>query len=122
MQRRIVAVAGVLWLTAAMATAQSRPDNTAANKNDRGTTADQQKNGRTDVETTREIRKAIVADKSLSTYAHNIKIVTRDGKVDLRGPVRSASEKDAVTAKATEVAGAGNVTAEVTVVPEKTKK
>lgn len=122
MQRRIVAVAGALCLMTAMTTAQTRPDNTAANKNDRGTTADQQKNGRTDVETTREIRKAIVADKSLSTYAHNIKIVTRDGKVDLRGPVRSESEKDAVTAKATEVAGAGNVTATVTVVPEKTRK
>ena len=47
-------------------------------------------------------------DKSLSTYAHNVKIVSKQGKVTLKGPVRSEDEKKTVAAKATEVAGAGN--------------
>ena len=49
---------------------------------------------------TQKIRKAIVDDSSLSTYAHNIKIITQDGKVTLRGPVRSEDEKSNVEAKA----------------------
>ena len=44
-------------------------------------------------------------DKSLSTYAHNVKIVTQDGQVTLKGPVRSEDEKKAIEAKATEGAG-----------------
>jgi len=61
-------------------------------------------------------------DKSLSTYAHNVKIVSQHGKVTLKGPVRSEEEKKTVEDKATEVAGAGNVTNQMTVKPEKTKK
>ena len=56
-------------------------------------------------------------DKSLSTYAQNIKIITRNGKVTLKGPVRSADEKTAIGEKATQVAGAGNVTNHLTIVP-----
>ena len=67
----------------------------------------------------KKIRKAIVDDKSLSTYAHNVKIVSQHGKVTLKGPVRSAEEKKTVEDKATEVAGAGNVTNQMTVKPEK---
>jgi hyperosmotically inducible periplasmic protein len=105
--------------------AQVKPDNSATNKVDRkpeAVTADQQKNNKSDLETSRQIRRAIMADKSLSTYAHNIKIVTQAGKVTLRGPVRTEAEKDAVQAKATEVAGAANVTSTVTVVPAKSPK
>jgi osmotically-inducible protein OsmY len=58
-------------------------------------------------------------DKSLSTYAHNIKIITRDGKVTLKGPVRSEDEKAAIEAKAATVAGADNVTDQLTVAPPK---
>ena len=61
-------------------------------------------------------------DKSLSTYAHNVKIVSQHGKVTLKGPVRSAEEKKTIADKATEVAGAGNVTDQMTVKSEKTKK
>jgi BON domain len=50
-----------------------------------------------------------IADKGLSSYAHNVKVITRDGKVTLRGPVRSSGEKKTVELKAAEVAGAGNV-------------
>ena len=52
-------------------------------------------------------------DKSLSTYAHNVKIITQDGKVTLKGPVRSQDEKTNVEAKAAAIAGDGNVTSEI---------
>jgi hyperosmotically inducible protein len=99
---------------------QSGPssDNTKVNKRDRSKsepTADQGKNASSDRETMRKIRRAVVADKSLSTYAHNIKIISQGGKVTLKGPVHTEDEKKAVEAKATEVAGAGNVTNEITV-------
>jgi hyperosmotically inducible protein len=99
-------------------------DNTAVNKGDRAAnaqTADQQSNGKSDLEMTRQIRRAIVSDKSLSTYAHNVKIITQHGQVTLKGPVRTEEEKTAVQAKAADVAGAANVTSEVSVVPRKTK-
>ena len=54
-------------------------------------------------------------DKSLSTYAHNVKIVTQDGQVTLKGPVRSEDEKKAIEDKAAEVAGNGKVTSELNV-------
>ncbi len=111
----------VLFLTSAtgMMRAQDQtpaPDNTKQNKSG-GTTADDQKNNQADRETTRKIRKAIIADKSLSTYAHNVKIVTVNGSVVLKGPVRSEEEKAAVEAKAKEVAGGGSVNSELTVAP-----
>ena len=57
-------------------------------------------------------------DKSLSTYAHNVKVVPKDGQVTLKGPVRSDEEKKSVEAKAVEVAGAGHVTNQISVAPE----
>jgi hypothetical protein len=101
------------------------PDNTKVNTRDRkptAVTADQQNNNKTDLETTRQIRKALVADKSLSTYAHNVKVVTQNGKVTLKGPVRSEDEKKAVEAKAAEVAGAANITNQISIAKTKAKK
>jgi hyperosmotically inducible periplasmic protein len=101
---------------------QTAPDNTRANKGDAqkgATTADQQKMNPTDRELTRKIRASIMDDKSLSTYAHNIKIVTQDGKVTLKGPVRTEQEKADVEAKAAAVAGATNVTSQIQVAPPK---
>ena len=95
---------------------QPSPDNTKVNKRDQQPnqkTADQQKNNASDLETTRQIRKAITADDSLSTDAHNVKIITVDGKVTLKGPVRTTAEKAAVFAKAVEIAGAKNVTNQI---------
>ena len=66
-----------------------------------------------------KIRKAIHDDTSLSTYAHNIKIITQDGKVTLRGPVRSEEERNNLQAKAVAVAGAENVTNQLEVAPPK---
>lgn len=86
----------------------TQPDNTKVNKRDRGTTAttaDQQKMNESDRKLTQDIRKSVIADKSLSTYAHNVKIISQNGMVTLKGPVRSEDEKKAVLAKATEVAG-----------------
>src|SRR6266849_4003837 len=91
----------------------TKEDNTRVNKRDRSKqelTADQQKMNGTDRELTRKIRRSIMNDKSLSTYAHNVKIIARNGTVTLKGPVRSEDEKKAVEAKAAEVAGAASIT------------
>src|ERR1700704_6394116 len=80
------------------------PDNTKVNKQDRPTgapTADQQKDNRTDLDLTKNIRRSIVGDKSLSTYAHNVKVISQNGTVTLKGPVRSEDERKAIVAKAT---------------------
>jgi hyperosmotically inducible protein len=99
---------------------QTPPDNTKVNKADRANgavTADQQKENDADRDLTKKIRQAVVGDKSLSTYAHNVKIVAQNGQVTLRGPVRSDAEKTSIEAKATDIAGAGKVTNEITVAP-----
>jgi hyperosmotically inducible periplasmic protein len=104
--------------------AQSDPqaDNTKANKPDQDqgkATADQQKMNATDRDITKKIRSALHNDASLSAYAHNIKIISIDGKVTLKGPVRSDEEKNKVAMEATTIAGEGNVTNEITVAPPK---
>ena len=91
-----------------IASSQTQPDNTRANKGDADTgvvTADQQKMNASDRVLTQNIRKAVMADKSLSTYAHNVKIVSQNGMVTLKGPVRSDDEKKSITGKAVEAAG-----------------
>jgi osmotically-inducible protein OsmY len=66
---------------------------------------------------TQQIRHSLVIDKTLSTYAHSVKILVHAGRVTLRGPVRSDTEKQAVEDKARQLAGAGNVTNDLTVQP-----
>ena len=61
-------------------------------------------------------------DKTLSTYAHNVKVIAQDGQVTLKGPVRTEEEKKTVEAKATEVAGAGHVTNQISIAPAKSSK
>jgi len=123
-----IASAGV-WLSLAVSapvfaqqpatnTSQTAPDNTKANKTAQ-LSADKQKNGKHDLAITRDIRRALVADKSLSTYAHNVKVITANGAVTLKGPVRSEEERKAVEAKAVEVAGQGRVANELTIAPPK---
>jgi len=109
----------------ALAAGQSQApaaDNTKKNKAEQGTTADQGKNDQSDRAIMQKIRQAVMADKSLSTYAHNVKIIAQNGKVTLKGPVHSEAEKQSVEQKATEVAGAGNVTNEITIKAPKVKK
>src|SRR5690348_15935550 len=74
----------------------AQPDNTRVNKRDRNksaVTADQQKENKSDREIAKEIRQAVVGDKDLSTYAHNVKIVAQKGMVTLKGPVHTQEEK-----------------------------
>ena len=95
--------------------AASSPDNSAQNKTD-SPTADQQSEATSDRMMTKKIRQSLVADKSLSTYGHNVKIITKDGMVTLKGPVQSEDEKSAIATKAAEVAGSPDkVTNQLTV-------
>ena len=87
-------------------------DNTGRNERDRsGNTATptKQGNNKHDVEITRQLRQAITKDDSLSTNAHNVKIVTVDGVVTLRGPVKTAAEKATVASKAQAAKGVKRV-------------
>jgi hyperosmotically inducible protein len=115
MQFRIVA-ASLVCSTMLM---NAQADNTKRNKRDRdpgAVTADQQGESESDREMTRKIRQAVTDDGSLSTNAKNIKIVTRDGRVTLRGPVNSEDEKRKVEKFAVSVAGQANVTNQIEVV------
>jgi hyperosmotically inducible protein len=98
---------------------QPAPDNTKQNKNQTNPSADQQKMNAADRELTRKIRKAIHDDSNLSTYAHNIKIISQNGKATLPGPVRSDEEKANIEAKAVAAAGQDNVSNELQVAPPK---
>ena len=89
-------------------------DNSGQNKAHRKT-ADQQSEATPDREVTRKIRRALMDDKSLSTYGHNVKIITRNGAVTLKGPVHSDEEKQAIAAKAAGVVGQDKVTDQLTV-------
>ncbi len=119
-----LAILLTLGLTQARAqdsTAAPPPDNTKVNDRDRNKTeptADQQKESRPDREIARGIRRSIAQDKSLSTYAHNVKIVSQNGIVTLKGPVRSEEEKSAIEAKAAEIAGKDKVTSQLEVKPK----
>jgi hyperosmotically inducible protein len=112
-------------VVASPAFAQTGADNTKVNTRDReagAVTADQQKENATDRDITKRIRQSVVSDKSLSSYAHNVKIVAQDGQVTLKGPVRTEAEKQAIESKATAVAGAGHVTNDITVTASSTAK
>ena len=102
---------------AAQDSTQTAPDNTKRNQDQTSPTADQQRMNPSDRTITQKIRKAIHEDQSLSTYAHNIKVITQDGKVTLRGPVRSEEEKANLEVKAVTVAGQDNVTDQLEVTP-----
>lgn len=114
----------VLSLPAQTVPKQTQPDNTKTNERDRSKAnpvPGKQNENSADLKLTQDIRRAITKDKSLSTYAHNIKIISQNGNVTLRGPVRSTEEKANIEAKATEVAGANRVKSELEVVPAKNK-
>ena len=106
------ALLGLATVTMAQESPPPAPDNSAVNVRDRAPgamTADQQSNAKSDVELTRRIRRAVVKDHSLSMLAHNVKIVSANGSVTLRGPVKTEEEKTALASKAQAIAGAGNV-------------
>ncbi|HKD06083.1 MAG TPA: BON domain-containing protein [Bryobacteraceae bacterium] len=120
----ILALCGMLSGIPAVAQNSPAPDNTKVNKGDRSAgapTADQAKNNKSDREIMKEIRKSIQEDKSLSSYGHNVKVIAQSGQVTLKGPAHSEEERKSIESKATEVAGAGNVTNQMTVKEEKSK-
>jgi len=100
-------------------------DNTGINKRDaspKELTADQQGETKQDREITQKIRQAVVNEKSLSTDAHNVKIITVGGMVTLKGPVRSEEEKRVIEEKAAQVAGNDKIKNEIGIAPKKTIK
>ncbi len=98
------------------------PDNSKVNQRDRSVgavTADQQGNSKEDVNRTAAIRKSIGQQKDMSTYAQNVKIVTLNNHVTLRGPVRDQREHDLIGKLAVDIAGVANVKNELEVAPTK---
>ena len=92
--------------------AATEPDNSGINTRDRASnamTAGEQSGSKGDLKLTAQIRRAIVKDKSLSMMAHNVKIISRNGEVTLRGPVKSEQEKTTVASKAQAIAGKDRV-------------
>jgi putative membrane protein len=88
-------------------------DNTARNDRDRSDktlTAIDQGNSKEDIDMTAKIRQAVVGTEGLSTKARNVKIITKDGHVTLRGPVNNADEKRIISDIATRIATAEHVT------------
>jgi osmotically-inducible protein OsmY len=113
----LAALPGSTFLMARPAVAQdqsTQPDNSSQNKN-QATTADNQTNAQDDRRTTAQVRKAIIADKGLSTYAHNVKIITRNGTVTLKGPVKSDDEKQKVATDAASVVSQDKIVDHLTV-------
>ena len=96
-----------------------KKDNTAINERDRSTAAKtplDQKENQKDIDITASIRKRVV-DSKMSSNAQNSKIITQDGKVTLRGPVKSNDEKQQIEEIAIDVAGTGNVDNQLEVQP-----
>jgi hyperosmotically inducible protein len=114
----------LMAVSAVSVMAQAPADNTKVNTRDRAATAvtaDQQKENAVDRDLTKKIRRSLMQDKSLSSYAHNVKVIAQSGQVTLKGPVRSEAEKHTVELKAVELAGAGHVINEISVAPARTK-
>ena len=92
----------------AIAQDTTAPDNTGKNKRDRSNeaqTSGDQSNKSEDIKITAAIRKAVVGDKSLSMTAKNVKIITANDTVTLRGPVKTAEEKEKIEQLAQSAAG-----------------
>lgn len=115
MKKVAVTLAVALALTAwvPMSRAADYPaDNSGKNVRDRQEstqTPGDQSHAKSDLSITQAIRKAVVSDKALSTNAHNVKIITLNGVVTLRGPVKSSEEKEVIGAKAKQAAGVKSV-------------
>ena len=94
------------------ATGKPAADNTAKNERDASgdtKTSGDQSNSPEDIKMTAAIRRAIVADDSLTMTATNVKIITADGKVTLRGPVKTAAEKAKIAQLAQKEAGKATI-------------
>jgi len=91
---------------------KTKPDNTATNERDRSSetkTSGDQSNNSADLKITQAIRQALMKDRELSTTAKNIKVITANGQVTLRGPVKSAQEKAKIDQIAKSAAGGAQI-------------
>lgn len=112
---KLLSILSLLVLTAIGCNNENRTtpnvDNTAINERDRGdatmTPLDQDENQQ-DIDITAGIRKRVV-DTDMSVNAKNVKIMTRNGRVTLRGPVGTVQEKQQIETIALAIAGEGNV-------------
>jgi hyperosmotically inducible periplasmic protein len=104
----------VLAMGAVVALSTAVPSSANAAQQSPTAGAAQQSDQSSDIEITRNIRRAVIKDKTLSIAAHNVTIITKDGKVTLKGRVKSDAEKQTVETAATSVAGAGNVDDQLT--------
>jgi hyperosmotically inducible periplasmic protein len=115
MKRTLLALACLSALSLAAFAAdneKAKPDNTATNERDRSgetQTSGDQSNSSADLKITQDIRRALMKDRELSTTAKNIKVVTANGQVTLRGPVKSAQEKAKVDQIARSAAGGAQI-------------
>jgi osmotically-inducible protein OsmY len=91
---------------------KTKPDNTTTNERDRSgetKTSGDQSNSSADLKITQAIRRALMKDRELSTTAKNIKVITANGQVTLRGPVKTAQEKAKVDQLAKSAAGGAKI-------------
>ena len=91
---------------------KTKPDNTAINERDRSSdtqTSGDQSNSPADLKITQAIRQALMKDSELSTTAKNIKVITANGQVTLRGPVKNAQEKAKIDQLAKSAAGGAHI-------------
>ena len=97
---------------------RAKPDNTTTNQRDRSgktKTSGDQSNSSADLKTTQAIRRALMKDGELSTSAKNIKVITVNGHVTLRGPVKTAQEKAKIDQLAKSAAGGAQIDNQVDV-------
>jgi hyperosmotically inducible protein len=91
---------------------KAKPDNTETNVRDRSgetQTSGDQSNSSADLKITQAIRQALIKDGELSTTAKNIKVITANGQVTLRGPVKTVQEKAKVDQIARSAAGGAQI-------------
>ena len=115
MKRTLLALACLSTLSLAAFAAdneKAKPDNTSTNERDRSgetKTSGDQSNSSADLKITQAIRQALIKDDQLSTTAKNIKVITANGQVTLRGPVKTAQEKARVDQIAKSAAGGAQI-------------
>ena len=112
MRQTLLVFACLFIVSLAATAADQKVDNTAMNKRDRSgepQTSGDQSNSSVDLKITQAIRQALMKDSELSTTAKNIKIITNNGHVTLRGPVKNAQEKTAIARLAKSAAGGAKI-------------
>jgi hyperosmotically inducible periplasmic protein len=116
------ATAAALSMAALAADEKTNSDNTAVNQRDRSgetNTSGDQSNSSADLKTTQAVRRALMKDNELSTTAKNIKVITANGQVTLRGPVNNAQEKAKIDQIARSAAGGAQIVDQLDVIKPK---